>query len=49
VILAIGNIEIRSFDQFNEVLKKVARGRNIALLVRRSEGAVYVSIKLDEK
>jgi serine protease Do len=49
VILAVGNIEIRSFNQFNEVLKKVARGRNIALLVRRSEGTVYVSIKLDEK
>jgi serine protease Do len=49
VILAIGNIEIRSFEQFNEVLKKVPRGRNIALLVRRSEGAVYISIKLDEK
>lgn len=49
VILAIGNVEIRSFDQFNEVLKKVPRGRNIALLVRRSEGTVYVPIKLDEK
>lgn len=49
VILAVGNIEVRSFNQFNEVLKKVARGRNIALLVRRSEGTVYVSIKLDEK
>ncbi|MBI4807778.1 MAG: DegQ family serine endoprotease [Nitrosomonadales bacterium] len=49
VILAIGNIEIHNFDQFNEVLKKVPRGRNIALLVRRSEGTVYVPIKLDEK
>jgi serine protease Do len=49
VILAVGNIEIRSADQFNEVLKKVPRGRNIALLVRRSEGTVYVPIKLDEK
>jgi serine protease Do len=49
VILAIGNIEIRSFDQFNDVLKKVPRGRNVALLVRRSEGTVYVPIKLDEK
>ena len=49
VILAVGNIEIHSFDQFNEVLKKVPRGRNIALLVRRSEGTVYVPIKLDEK
>jgi serine protease Do len=49
VILAVGNVEIHNFDQFNEVLKKVPRGRNIALLVRRSEGTVYVPIKLDEK
>jgi serine protease Do len=49
VILAVGNIEVRSLSQFNDVIKKVGRGRNIALLVRRSEGTVYVSIKLDEK
>ncbi len=49
VILAIGNIEIRTVEQFNEVLKKVPPGRNIALLVRRNEGTVYVSIRLDEK
>jgi serine protease Do len=49
VILAVGNIEVRSLNQLNEVLKKVVRGRNIALLVRRSEGTVYVSVKLDEK
>lgn len=49
VILAIGNAEIRSIEQFNEVLKTVPRGRNIALLVRRSEGTVYVPIKLDDK
>ena len=49
VILAVGNTEVRTFAQFNEVLKKVPRGRNIALLVRRSEGTVYVPIKMDEK
>jgi serine protease Do len=49
VILAIGNVEIQNFEQFNDVLKKVPRGRNIALLVRRSEGTVYVPIKMDEK
>jgi serine protease Do len=49
VILAVGNVEIHNFDQLNEVLKKVPRGRNIALLVRRSDGTVYVPIKLDEK
>jgi len=49
VILAVGNIEIRTIDQFNDVLKKVPGGRNIALLVRRSEGTVYVPIKMDDK
>ena len=49
VILAIGNIEIHNFDQFNEVIKKVPHGKNIALLVRRSEGTVYIPVKLDEK
>jgi serine protease Do len=49
VILAVGNIEVRSVAQFNEVLKKEPRGHNIALLVRRSEGTVYVPIKMDEK
>lgn len=49
VILAVGNTEVHNLSQFNDVLKKVAHGRNIALLVRRSEGTVYVSIKLDEK
>ena len=47
--MAIGNVEIHSIEQFNEVLKKVPQGRNIALLVRRSEGTIYVPIKLDEK
>lgn len=49
VILAVGNVEIRSVQQFNEVLKKVPRGRNIALLVHRSDGTVYVPIKADDK
>lgn len=49
VILAIGNIELRTVEQFNEVLKRVEQGRNIALLVRRSDGTVYVPIRLDEK
>jgi serine protease Do len=49
VILAVGNTEVHSAVQFNEALKKEPRGRIIALLVRRSEGTVYVSIKMDEK
>ena len=49
VLLAIGNIPIRSLSQFNEILKQVAKGRNVALLVRRGDAASYVAIRLDEK
>jgi serine protease Do len=49
VLLAIGNIPIRSLSQFNEILKQVAKGKNVALLVRRDDAASYVAIRLDEK
>jgi serine protease Do len=49
VLLAIGNMPIRSLNQFNELLKQVPKGRNVALLVRRGDAATYVAIKLDEK
>jgi len=49
VLLAIGNMPIRSLKQFNEILKQVSGGRNVALLVRRGDVATYVAIKLDEK
>ena len=49
VLLAIGNMPIHSLKQFNEILKQVPKGRNIALLVRRGNSATYVAIRLDEK
>jgi len=49
IVLAIGNIRIRSLNQFNEILKQVPKGRNVALLVRRGDAASYVAIRLDEK
>ncbi|MBI5658837.1 MAG: DegQ family serine endoprotease [Nitrosomonadales bacterium] len=49
IILAIGNVEVNSLDQFNEILKQLPKGRSIALLVRRDEGAYYIALKLDEK
>ncbi|TAJ76522.1 MAG: DegQ family serine endoprotease [Gallionellaceae bacterium] len=49
VILAIGNLAIRSLEQFNEVLKQIPKGRNVALLVRRGDVTSYLAIKLDEK
>ena len=49
VLLAIGNVGIRSLAQFAEIIKHVPKGKNIALLVRREDAALYVAIKLDEK
>ncbi len=49
IILAIGNVEVGSLEQFNEALKQIPKGRNIALLVRRDDGVYYIALKLDEK
>ncbi|MEI7842841.1 MAG: DegQ family serine endoprotease [Gallionellaceae bacterium] len=49
VILAINNSAVNSVDQFNELIKQIPKGRNVALLVRRGEMTSYVALKLDEK
>lgn len=49
VILAVGNMEIRSVAQFNDILKRVPPGRSIALLVRRNDGTIYIPVRLDDK
>ena len=49
VLLAIGNMPLRSLNQLIEIIKQVPKGRNVALLVRRGDNAFYVAIKLDEK
>lgn len=49
VLLAIGNVQLHSVAQFDEIIKQVPKGRNVALLVRRGEVASYVAIRLDEK
>jgi len=49
VLIKIGNAQIRSLVQFNEILKQVEKDRNVALLVRRGDNALYIAIRLDEK
>ena len=49
VLLAIGNIPLRSVSQLEGIIKQVPKGRNVALLVRRGAVASYVAIKLDDK
>ena len=49
VILAVGNIEVSTLEQFNEVLKQIPKGRNIALLIRREDSSFYIALKLNDK
>lgn len=49
IILSVGNVEVHTLDEFNALLKKIPKGRNIALLVRREDIASYIALKLDEK
>lgn len=49
VILAVGNVEVYTLEQFNDALKQVPKGRNIALLVRREDNSFYVALKLADK
>ena len=49
VLLAIGNMSLRSAEQLNELLTPIPNGHNIALLVRRGDSASYVAIRLGEK
>lgn len=49
VILALNNIDVRTVDQFNQLLSQYAPGRTIALLVRRSNNSLYIPLKIAEK
>ena len=49
IILALANTPIASIKQLNNVLKTVAKGERVPLLIRRGEVDTFISIKLDEK
>ena len=48
VILAVGNLEVVSLAQFNDLLRQIPKGKNIALLVRRGDVASYLALRLDD-
>ena len=49
VVLAINNVAVNSLEHFNDLLKQIPKGKNVALLVRHGDATSYVAIKLDEK
>ena len=47
VILALNNSNVKGVEQFGQLLAQ-AKGSNIALLIRRGDGALYVPLKLSD-
>jgi serine protease Do len=47
VILSIDNQDVSTVDQFNQLLSKIPKGRNIALLVRRGDSTTFITMKMN--
>ena len=48
VILSINNQGVKTVEQFNQLLGKVEKGRNTALLVQRGGITTFVTMKLND-
>jgi serine protease Do len=46
VILAVNQERFRSVEEFNKLVARHKKGENVALLVRRGDGAMYVPIEV---
>lgn len=47
VILSMNNQDVKTVEQLNQLLNKIEKGRNIALLVRRGDTATFITMKLN--
>jgi serine protease Do len=47
VILSLGSQEVKSVDQFNQLVGQVEKGKTVALLVRRGDSQIFVTMKLN--
>jgi serine protease Do len=47
VILAINNQDVRSVEQFNQMMGQFEKGRIVALLVRRGPNSLYIPLRVD--
>lgn len=48
VILSINNQGVKTVEQFNQLLEKVEKGRNIALLLRRGGTTTFITMRLSD-
>lgn len=47
IILGFNNQDIKTIRQFNQLLEKVEKGRNIALLIKRGDMTTFITMKLE--
>lgn len=47
VILSMNNQDVKTVEEFNQLLNKVPKGRNIALLVRRGDTTTFITMKVN--
>ncbi|MEQ1775047.1 MAG: DegQ family serine endoprotease [Burkholderiales bacterium] len=47
VILAVNNQDVKTVDQFNQMMAQFEKGRIVAMLVRRGANSLYVPFRLD--
>lgn len=47
VILAVNNQDVKTVEQFNQLMSQFEKGRIVALLVRRGANSLYVPFRLD--
>ena len=47
VILSINNQDVNRVEQFNQLLNKIEKGRNIALLVKRGDTATFITMRVN--
>jgi serine protease Do len=47
VILAVNNQDVKTVEQFNQMMAQFEKGRIVALLVRRGANSLYVPFRLD--
>ena len=47
VILAINNQDVKSVEQFNQMMGQFDKGRIVALLIRRGTNSLYIPFRVD--
>ena len=47
VILAVNNQDVKSVEQFNQMMGQFDKGRIVALLVRRGANSLYIPFRVD--